>query len=397
MNSQNDKTKGIPATEIISETKETLTEDTSAEESTETTNKVNTSDESLVETAPKMSTKKKVAIVVGAAVLVAAIGGGVALATNQPEEVQTPIIEEEAVVEAQDSKVSVEVAAKTKEEVIVDAEIEVIIDAEAELLDDESETVDEAIAIPLNEKTEITELEEGKYILRLTSAPIEIDGSSYRLPDEGIEFEVKGDGEDVAVSVELERIDVADMTREQLLLVSETILSKSSEHADLAAELAAKAEKTASSSELAEDLQQESESGGTPENPNTGEKAGSFGSSSGGNSGNAGGSLTQPSHSHSFKTPIYGDSPWIITQPYVPETPSKGYFTETYYQASDGTRFEIDQINELAQHCATNKLSYSLRGGDWVITEHYQSEIPEQGYWGPAPIVGYSCSCGAIK
>ena len=60
------------------------------------------------------------------------------------------------------------------------------------------------------------EFAEGGYELVVTSAPILMDSSTYKVPDDPVEFEVADDGEAVTVEVELEKIPVDGMAKEQL-------------------------------------------------------------------------------------------------------------------------------------------------------------------------------------
>ncbi|OUO91450.1 hypothetical protein B5F40_03155 [Gordonibacter sp. An230] len=155
-------------------------------------------------------TKRRAAIaIVCAAVLVAAVGAGVWLASSQPQETggsgpSSTSQEADAVLARVEATVKAEGAGPESTKAV------------AEVLGKDGLAVIGAVEVAPNEAAPIGELPEGPYSLRVVQAPVNGDGSTYRLPEQPTAFEVGPDGRSVAVSEDLEPLAVEDMTKEQL-------------------------------------------------------------------------------------------------------------------------------------------------------------------------------------
>jgi len=231
--------------------------------------------------------KKKIIIPVALAILLA-IGGITVYAVNTFTQAESTISqtesetqtesESESESEAFTANVSIELMGVTADNVAIPAEVEIILDGDAELLDGESKTVED-MKLALNSETEIAELPEGEYTIHLLATPIEIDGSTYKLPSETISFVISEENQEVpdiddytitydeekniTISITLERLDVNDMTKEQLESVITRIQTEApDEHQDLIKDLTSKSEQAESNPESASDIAQESESTG---------------------------------------------------------------------------------------------------------------------------------------
>jgi len=228
---------------------------------------------------------KKIFIPVALAILFV-IGGITVYAVNTFTQAEPTISETESQPESQTeteteeltANVSIKLKGVTADNVAIPAEVEIILDGDAELLDGESKTVED-MKLALNDATEIAKLPIGNYTINLLTTPIEIDGSTYKLPSETISFVISGENQDVpdtddytitydeekniTISITLERLDVNDMTKEQLEAVIIRIQTETGdEHQDLINDLTSKSEQAESNPESASDIAQESESTG---------------------------------------------------------------------------------------------------------------------------------------
>ena len=283
----------------------------------------------------KMQDNKAITIIIAVIILALATTGIVyAVNANKPTEPEpTPeVVEEEK--EEYISTISVDLTGVDAKDVAIPAEVEIILDARAEVLDNKSLSVTDTV-LKLDELNDIAELPEGDYQLHMLATPIEVNGSTYKLPETGIDFTVKEDlvstDTDIAIAddeagflvtydtntvlitIVLERIDVEDMTKEQLAAVAERITKENpDEYKELVEDLNKRAETVPSDPDSGSDIEVPSESEGTspvtptpeptnPGNNNTGNNGGSNN-----NSGGGGGNTTtpeqpkSPAHTHSW-------------------------------------------------------------------------------------------------
>lgn len=156
--------------------------------------------------------------------------------------------------------------------------------AQVEVLDSEGQAVISAMEVTVNEKAALGELEPGEYSLRVVQAPVNTDGSTYKLPEEPTAFTVE-DNDDGTVSLEvtLEKLNADDMSKEQLEATAKILAASGKSEASK--NVTDKATTAPSRPGSAGEVSAEP----TPGNP------------SGGN--NGGGSTSkpsQPSHTHSW-------------------------------------------------------------------------------------------------
>lgn len=300
--------------------------------------------------------KKKIVIPVTLAILLV-IGGITVYAVNtftqakptisQTETETTAETETETKTESEEftANISIELKGLIAANVALPAEVEIILDADAELLDEELKTVED-INLALDSATEIAELPVGDYTINLLATPIEIDGSTYKLPSETIGFTVSEENQDapdtdgyaitydtdknITISIELERLDVNDMTKEQLESVITRIQTETGdEHQDLIKDLTAKSEQAESEPESASDITQESVSTGTSDTTTGGPSKGSTGTNTGNtntDTSDTGNNNTNNNNSNTDSGSNTGGSTTTPTPtPSQPETPAHSH------------------------------------------------------------------------
>lgn len=260
--------------------------------------------ERAVVCAPSMPAGAKAGIAAACVALVAVAAAACVWAFQpepQPEPQPEAAAQEEA---AASAEVGVTVQAEGADGAAVQAKVEV--------LDSDGAAVVGATAVPANEPVSLGELPEGDYELRVVSAPVLEDGSTYRLPDEPAAFEVEG-AEPVEVEVALEPLAAEDMTKEQLEAVAEELeAAGESGAASAAREQAASAPSVEGS---ADDVKQDA---AAPSQPSGGSGSGGAqpsgdGSSSGGSSsGGSGSESSQPAHQHDWVPQT--EPQWVVDQ-----------------------------------------------------------------------------------
>lgn len=249
------------------------------------------------------------------------------------------------------------------------------------------------------------EFAEGGYGLVVTSAPILMDGSTYKVPDAPVGFEVAGDGEAVTVEIELEKLPVDGMTKEQLEAIATQM--EASGFGEAAKPLRDKAEgaesKPGSESqiEVAPPKPQDDKPSGGNGNSNNGSTGGS--KPSGGNSsGGSNGGSSKPSHTHTWVEQTtqqwVPNNVWVVDQAAWDEVvPGRTYVLCTC-GATFGSNAEWSSHNESA-----------MLQGDMSHRSSVQTDPPttihhdEVGHWedrgyNQTVVIGYICSkCGKNK
>lgn len=347
-------------------------------------------EEESSEATPKKLNKKALGGIIAGLLVVCLIGGGIALATSQPAVEEN--VDEPAKTEVVKTKTIWGVAIFIPP--VSDAEV--IIPANVKITDSTGRNWGGLSEVEIGNAEDVIELPKGVYELTVTSAPIEIDGSTYVIPTDPFSFEIGVGENDHLVKVPLERLAVEDMTKEQLEAVASRV--EEAGHTELAASLREKAESAASDPESVAAVAAPDAGSSNASNNGGGTSSGSTGSANNNNSGENNGSgnssgnnsASSPSHSHSYVTPVYGDKPWILTQAAQPEVPEQGYW-QAVWNVGGVDYYSVEEAT--AAQKATG-WGVSTRS-DWIVTVAYQPAIPEQGYWGEAPIIGYKCSCGA--
>lgn len=168
--------------------------------------------------------RKALIAVVCAAVLVVAVAVGVWLASSQPQETggsgpSSTSHEADAALAQVEATVKAEGAGPGSTRAAV------------EVLGEDGLAVIEAVKVAPNEAAPLGDLPEGAYSLRVVQAPVNGDGSTYKLPEQPKAFKVGADGRAVSVEVELEPLAVEDMTKEQLEAAADELEEEGKESA----------------------------------------------------------------------------------------------------------------------------------------------------------------------
>lgn len=273
---------------------------------------------------------------------------------------------------------------------------------------DASSDGDGAVFEMAGEEVLCGEFAEGEYELAVTSAPILMDGSTYKVPDEPVGFEVAGDGEAVTVEVELEKIPVDGMSKEQLEAVAAQM--EASGFGEAAKTLRDKAEgaesKPGSESQIeVAPPKPQGGQGDTADKPSGGNTSTNSGGSkpSGGNSGGgSNGGSSKPSHTHTWVEQTtqqwVPNNVWVVDQAAWDEVvPGRTYVLCTC-GATFGSNAEWSSHNESA-----------MLQGDMSHRSSVQTDPPttihhdEVGHWedrgyNQTVVIGYICSkCGKNK
>ena len=241
------------------------------------------------------------------------------------------------------------------------------------------------------------EFAEGGYGLVVTSAPILMDGSTYKVPDNPVEFEVADDGEAVTVEVELEKIPVDGMTKEQLGAVAAQM--EASGFGDAAKALKEKAEdaesKPGSESQIeVAPPKPQSGQGNTADKPSGGNTSTNNGGSkpSGGNSGGS----SKPSHTHTW---VHHDA---VYQTVHHDAVYNNIWHEPVYESVTiclTCGAENPGMDHMYQH-AINGENDATTVEQRLVKEGYNEQVLVSAAWDEQVMVSPaydSCSCGATK
>ena len=147
--------------------------------------------------------KKIIAIVLSVIAVIAVLGCGAAFALSHQGEAQKEepgITQEDEEAAKQASMVYLTVYADGADGNTSPASISI-------LKGEEGDETAKAVNAKCNERTEIGVLEPGKYRVHVMSVPSNQDGSTYLTPLFDMTFEVAGDGQDMELSVNLDKAD----------------------------------------------------------------------------------------------------------------------------------------------------------------------------------------------
>lgn len=281
--------------------------------------------------------------------------------------------------------------------------------AKAEILDEDGKAVVEEREFDANTAVDVGELPEGTYSLNVVSAPVLDDGSTYRLPEEAVGFEVAGE-DPVEVEATLERISADDMTKEQLEAVAQELDDAGQGEAASAART--KSETAASVAGSAGTVSRPSSSTGTsttkPSTPSSssGSSTGNSGSGSSGSStsgGSSGGSSSSggtQAHTHTWvpqtEQQWVSNNVWVVDQAAWDEP----VWTDTIVCSCGNT---YSTLSEWQSHntpllLAGGGHSYSVQSILTGTIHHDEvGHWEDQGYY-QTVTTGYVCSgCGAVQ
>lgn len=229
----------------------------------------------------------------------------------------------------------------------------------------------------------VLKLKPGEYTAELADVPALEDGSTYKLPD-AVSFKVKpmekkGD-ESVAAKVEfsLEKIDPED--EEAVEAAIEALPEEKREEARQQYQKKAEQKQQAASGGGAVSGSGGGSAGG-------GSSSGSGSNNNGGGSGNGGGPTEPqpPAHTHVYDIPIT-ERQWQDGEGYqrIPR----------YYINSGGTLVGPFSSESEAWAWADKNFAEGGPGGS-LVDDSYDSWTKEPGYYDV--VVGYKCSCGAVR
>ena len=339
-------------------------------------------------------------LLVAGAVLIGIVAViGIAVGLSQPVAKEpapsTPVASESK--EEKKSEVAVHVKADD-----IDGEVAVPGGIAITIKGDASSDGDGAVFELAGEEVLCGEFAEGEYELAVTSAPILMDGSTYKVPDEPVGFEVAGDGEAVTVEVELEKIPVDGMSKEQLEAVAAQM--EASGFGEAAKTLRDKAEgaesKPGSESQIeVAPPRPQGGQGDATEKPSGGNTSPNNGGSkpSGGNSGGgSNGGNSKPNHTHTW---VHHDA---VYQTVHHDAVYNNVWHEPVYETVV-VCLDCGAINPGDEHMEQHMLngqSGATTVENRLVQEGYNEQVLVSAAWDEQVMVfpAYdSCSCGATK
>lgn len=242
------------------------------------------------------------------------------------------------------------------------------------------------------------EFAEGEYELTVTSAPILMDGGTYKVPDEPVGFEVAGDGGVVTVEVELEKIPVDGMSKEQLEAVAAQM--EASGFGETAKALREKAEGAESKpgSESQIEVAPPKSQGDKPSGGNANSNTSTGGSKpSGGNSGGASnGGSSKPNHTHTW---VHHDA---VYQTVHHDAVYNNVWHEPVYESVTvclDCGAENPGRDHMEQHMLNGE-SGATTVEHRLVQNGYNEQVLVSAAWDEQVLVSAaydSCSCGATK
>lgn len=249
-----------------------------------------------------------------------------------------------------------------------------------EALSDDDESNDpesyKELTIDANCKWDLTDItERGDYTLEVKATPILEDGTMFKLPEVQV---IKLEGNDVTATFDLEKLDLATASSEELEAVAQAAQDAAADTGDTnkVAAVAAATQKTAEKATSAGNSNASSVSSSTSSGNNSGSASKP---SSGGSSSSSSSSNTQPSqpskpaHTHSWQ-PVYKTEQVPV------------YETVTVTLCND-----CNMENPSKEHLKTHLLNGGSGG------THSSTKKVLVGYDTKQVLVGYKCSCGATK
>ena len=254
-----------------------------------------------------------------------------------------------------------------------------------EALSDDDESNDpesyKELTIDANCKWDLTDItERGDYTLEVKATPILEDGTMFKLPEVQV---VKLEGNDVTATFDLEKLDLATASSEELEAVAQAAQDAATDTGDTnkVAAVAAATQKTAEKATSAGNSNASAVSSSASKPSSGSSNSGSSASkpSSGGSSSSSGSSNTQPSqpskpaHTHSWQ-PVYKTEQ-------VPVYGTQSYVVCDVCGAKNVSR------DHMVNHAKNGEGSASHTEQEKVIT----------GYTTEQYIKYYQCSCGATK
>lgn len=393
-----------------------------------------------MERDPFAATGKKKAAAIAASLAAVVVIAGCTVAAMQPaqtEDVQqkTPVAVTQGAEkpDAKESAVTVTVKAEGAEAAVAKAR--------GEVLDKDGNVVIVERDLNANAESMMGKLPEGSYALHMTAAPVCADGSTYKLPEAPVTFQVGADGSAVQVEVVLEKLEAADMTQEQLLATAETLAGSGDEEAAQAVRKKAGKAPSVPGSEDAVKTP-------APSKPNTGDTKSGNDASSPSNPADTGntakpdkpntGNTTTPSKPSEPSAPSKPSKPSkpsdsesekpkdeSASKPSKPDTGGETKPEKPAHQHSWVAQTKIvhhdaeyktvhhDAVKEsvvicldcgkvnpgrdhMVQH-AVNGESGATTVREQITQEAYDEQVLVKDAWDEEVVTGYKCSCGATK
>ena len=229
------------------------------------------------------------------------------------------------------------------------------------------------------------DLEDGSYSFELTAAPVLEDGTTFELPGEPLAIVVSESMEDASFEIELEPIEVSDMTREQLEAVADEL-----ESAGATAAAASALEAAASAPSV---------SGGAEKVARDPAPAPAAPSAQGPSQ--EASEPSQPSHTHSWVAQT--SQQWVPNQVWVVDQPA--WDEQIPYSVWKCLKcgFTCYSADEMTAHKKQYALQGDLSHNNTVLTEYNVVHHDEAGHYedqGHYETVtsGFVCpGCGATK
>lgn len=345
--------------------------------------------------APHEERKKKVVIAVVAAALALAVvaGIGIAVAANQPAPAEpgapASTSQSEPAMAAVSATVKAEGAGAESTQAVV------------EVLDEDGKAVTDPVKAVPNEAVALGELPEGNYSLRVVQAPVNLDGSTYKLPEEATAFTVDTTGAPVAVEVVLEKLAAEDMSKEQLEAAAAALAENGRPQESQSVKAKSETAASVPGSDSSVKASPSAPAASSSNKPTTG----NGGNSNGGGSGTTTAPSTEPSkpaHTHSW---VYHDATYkTVHHDAEYKTVHHDAVVDERYVCNGCEQSFVDS-SSLSAHKKEairngNTACTSSRVDNVVVKAAYDEQVIIKDAWDEQVLVSaayYSCSCGATK
>lgn len=317
------------------------------------------------------NSRKKVAVIIAAAAAaIVVVAGGIAWGLNyapEPLQEQAPENVESPAPDAIQAMLNVTLKADGADAQSTKAKVEV--------LDSEGLAVIPSTEVAPNISCSLGDLPEGEYALHIVQVPVNMDGSTYKQPEDTTPVSVGADGAPVSIEISLEKLAAEDMSKEQLEATAKVLEDNGKPEASKAVQDKAQAAPSAPGSDAAV----------KPASPSPSKPASTSATTT---------TPSQPAHTHN----------WVAQ-------------TKTVHHDAEYKIVHHDAVTKSATICnqcgaditgnVSAHLKAALKNGTGcqnyrnetiVVKAAYDENILTKAAWDETVTTGYKCSgCGAAK
>lgn len=325
--------------------------------------------------------KKVVAIIAAAAAAIVVVAGGIAWGLNyvpEPLQEQTPENVESPAPDAVQAMLNVTLKADGADAQSTKAKVEV--------LDSEGLAVIPSTEVAPNISYSLGELPEGEYTLHIVQVPVNMDGSTYKQPEDTTPVSVGADGAPVSIEISLEKLAAEDMSKEQLEATAKVLEDNGKPEASKAVQNKAQAAPSAPGSDATV----------KPASPSPSKPASTSATTTTPSQPSAPSKPSQPAHTHNWvaqtKT-VHHDAEYKTVH-HDAVTKGATVCTGCWQVVSDPAAHAKEALKNNNYTCG--KAGYTVK--TVTVQEAYDEKVLVKDAWDETVVTGYKCSgCGATK